>query len=48
MASLAVISNYFDLEFKCKFFNDYITPEGRGDQSVIKIKKKKLTYWWKL
>ena len=43
MASLAVISNYFDLEnLNVKFFNDYITPEGRGDQSVIKIKKKKI------
>ncbi len=43
LACLAVISNYFDLEsLNENFFNNYILPEGRGDQSIIKIKKKKL------
>ena len=42
LASLAVISNFFDLESLNKnFFNNFNLPEGRGDLSIVKIKKKK-------
>ena len=43
IASLAVISIYFNLNnISEKFFYNYNIPEGRGDQSFIKFKKKKI------
>ena len=43
LACLAVISNYLDLEsLNTNFFSNYSLLQGRGDQSIINIKKKKL------
>ena len=43
LASLAVISNYLDLDnISENFFFNYNLPEGRGDYKYIKIKKKKI------
>ncbi len=45
LACLAIISNYLDLEnLNLNFFSSYSPPQGRGDQSIIKIKKKKLNF----
>jgi len=43
LASIAVISNYLDLEnISEKIFFNYNLPQGRGDYKYIKIKKKKI------
>ncbi len=43
LASIAVISNYLDLEnISDKFFFNYNLPQGRGDYKYITIKKKKI------
>ncbi len=43
LASLAVISNYLDLNcISKKFFFNYNLPEGRGDHKYIKINKKRI------
>ena len=43
LASLAVISLYFDLSKLDKyFFNNYKFPEGRGDLNYVNLKKKKI------
>jgi len=43
LASLAVISNFFDLDnISNKFFFNYNLPTGRGDYKIIKFDKKKI------
>ena len=43
LASLAVISNFFDLNnISNKFFFNYNLPTGRGDYKIIKFNKKKI------
>ena len=43
LASLAVISNFFDLNnISNKFFFNYNLPPGRGDYKIIKFNKKKI------
>ena len=43
LASLAVISNFLDLEnISSKFFFNYNLPEGRGDYKLVKINNKKI------
>ncbi len=45
LSTLAVISVYFDLEKLDKsFFNEFHFPEGRGDISLLKFKKRKIYF----
>ena len=45
LATLAVISNFFDLENLDKnFFFDYKLPFGRGDKNYVRIKNKKINF----
>ena len=45
LATLAVISNFFDLENLDKnFFFDYKLPSGRGDKNYVRIKNKKINF----